>query len=119
MKESLNITNNEIDIPEDMEISFETTKFEANNIICYTAPITIKEDLKIFNKIDSIYSKIDSLKEATNKLVDGSKELSEGLTSLDNGVMKSLTFSVNSILESDKASSDGINFLSTNLLSFS
>ena len=88
MKESLNITNNEIDIPEDMEISFETTKFEANNIICYTAPITIKEDLKIFDKIDSIYSKIDSLKEATNKLVDGSKELSEGLTSLDNGVEK-------------------------------
>ena len=89
MKESLNLNNQEIEIPENTTITLDANNFEMNNIICYITPIVLEEDeLEIFNKIDEIYSKVNSLKDATNQLVDGSKQLSEGTVALAEGANK-------------------------------
>lgn len=79
LKDSLGLTDNEIDIPSNIEISMDATDFESNSILSYVTPKIIeKDDLKIFNKMDEIYSKVSILQDSMNKIQKGVNNLSEG-----------------------------------------
>jgi len=107
-----------------VEITYTTTKFELPNIYAVVTPKVIdKDDLKIFDKMDSLYKNVDTLKEGIDKIEEGSKALVDGADALnknsqvlaskikllDNGA-KALK---NGTVELDK----GINYLLANIKS--
>lgn len=79
MQESLNISKSTIDIPNNIEITMDTTDFEFNNIVTYVTPKIVEEnDLEIFDKLDEIYNKVNTIKEASSQIEEGANELKEG-----------------------------------------
>lgn len=79
MQESLNISQNDIKIPNTIEITMNSTDFEQNNIATYITPKVLeKDDLKIFDKLDDIYIKINTLQTSSKALVKGSNTLKKG-----------------------------------------
>ncbi len=64
-------------------LSYETTKFSLSSIYNIVTPKLIEsDDLKVFNKMDSIYEETDSLQKNMNKIDDGAKEVSKGSAKL-------------------------------------
>lgn len=81
--ESLGI--NELKGMDEINISFDTKKFESNSIYMVITPKIIeKEDLKMFDKFDGIYNKINTLKTSVNMLNNGSNELLNGIKLYNN-----------------------------------
>ena len=77
LKESLK--TNEIDIPNKVEISMETEKFELENMITYITPRVLEDNkLKVTDKLNELYSSMNDMKLASEKLENGSKTLQEG-----------------------------------------
>lgn len=79
MQESLGVSEDTIDIPDNIEITMDTTDFEFNNIVTYVTPKIIEEnDIEMFDKLDEIYNKINTVKEASAQIEEGANELKEG-----------------------------------------
>ena len=117
MKDSLDLDNQDIIIPESTTITLDAKNFEMNNIICYVTPIVLEdEEIEIFNKIDEVYSKINTLRDATNQLVDGSKQLSEGTVALDEGANK-LYLGAEQLSNGTNQIEQGSKQISTNMIS--
>ena len=77
LKESLK--TDEIDIPNKVEISMETEKFELENMITYITPRVLEDNkLKVTDKLNELYSSMNDMKLASEKLENGSKTLQEG-----------------------------------------
>lgn len=79
MNESLNISNKKIEIPNKVEITMETSKFEQNNIITFVTPKILDESIS-FDKLNSLYKKVDEIMEASKQIEDGANTLKEGTT---------------------------------------
>lgn len=86
MKESLNIKDDSIQIPEKIEISMEAQDFEMSNIITYLTPKVIEEeDLKLLDNVDEIYSKVRTIQDSSKQLVQGANKLKDGTVELNSG----------------------------------
>ena len=98
LKESLDISDRDIEIPDSIEIEMDATDFEMNNIISYVTPKVLEEDdLDLFDNIDDIYSQVNELQDASNKLVDGTSQLRDGVVTLNRGTHE-LSKSLNSVI---------------------
>ena len=81
LQESLDIDKETIDIPDEIEITMDSTNFELGTIIGYATPKVFEnEDLDIFNKLDEIYAQVDKLQNASNQIEDGAISLADGAT---------------------------------------
>ena len=81
MQESLDISKEDIDIP---EITMDSTDFELNNILTYCSPKVLEEDID-FSNIDELFEKVNDLQDGINKIQDGSIQLQDGVIALENG----------------------------------
>lgn len=62
-----------------VEISFEATDFEMENIMSYATPKIFNDaDISAMDKLDEVYSQINDLKSASTQLVEGAKTLQDG-----------------------------------------
>lgn len=87
--ESLNLE--ELKSLNEITISYETTKFETNNIYIVSTPKLLgEEDLSIFQKMDELYNNVSELQKNMNILEKGILELSNGIEPLLKG-QKELT----------------------------
>lgn len=77
MQESLNISNKTVNLPNKVEISMETSKFEQNNIITFVTPKIFDESIS-FSKLNELYSKVDEIQNASKQLEEGANALKEG-----------------------------------------
>ncbi len=70
----------------EITITYETTKFELNNIYIVSTPKLLEEkDLTIFEKMDTLYSNVSELQKNMNTLENGIIELAKGIDSLELG----------------------------------
>lgn len=70
----------------EVEISFDTTKFELASIYSIATPKVIsEEDLKIFDKLDTLYTSMNTLNSSIDEIEKGALALLEGSSNLDNG----------------------------------
>lgn len=89
MQESLNISKNTLDIPDSIEITLDTEKYEQKNIITFITPKILKEKVS-FNKLNSLYSQIDEVQEASKKIEEGANGLKDGTTAFSQSSQKFL-----------------------------
>lgn len=87
MQESLNISEDTIEIPSKIEITMESTNFELGNIISFYTPKVLEEGSldNITDKLDELYSQIDELKDASFQIEDGAVKLKDGIVTLKDG----------------------------------
>lgn len=71
---------NELKTLNTVTISYETEKFELNDIYSFVTPKLLDEDdLKIFNEVDKLSSDADKLSDSSKQLLDGINELRNGV----------------------------------------
>ena len=75
--ESLGLEDEDLPDFNKVEISFEATDFEMENIMSY-AKIFDDADISAMDKLDEVYSQINDLKSASTQLVEGAKTLQDG-----------------------------------------
>ncbi len=86
LEESLRIKQNDIEIPKDIEITMDASKFELGNIITFVTPKILEEkDLNFLDKLDNIYDKVNTLEQASIQIQEGSVALAEGTSQLASG----------------------------------
>ena len=86
LQESLGIFSDEIDIPNNIEITMDATNFETSSIMSYVTPKVIEEDdLTIFDDLDEMYDKVNTLQSSMNQIQDGANTLKDGTTELEAG----------------------------------
>lgn len=84
MQESLGFAKEELEIPSNIKISFETENFELGSIITYASPEIIEEsDINKLDKLDELFNQMNELKNSSEKLVDGTSKLNDGISTLD------------------------------------
>ncbi len=89
LQESLNISNEEMLIPDDIEISMEATDFELGNIVTFVTPKVLEEDdLKFLDKLEEVYQQVDTVETASNQIEEGSTALASGSAELFLGSKK-------------------------------
>ena len=102
--ESLNI--NKLSNLNKIEITYDTTKFELNNIYIVATPKLIEEkDLGAFKDIDTLVNSINLLESNMNQIENGSKELNNGLKTAYDGsslITKKVSESIDSLEDSDE-----------------
>lgn len=87
MQESLGFDEEDINIPSNIKIAFETENFELGNIITYASPEIIKDaDISKIDKLDELFEQMDELKASSEKLVDGTSKLDDGVSTLNTSV---------------------------------
>lgn len=118
LKESLK--TNEIDIPNKVEISMETEKFELENMITYITPRVLEEnESKIEDKLNELYSSMNDMKSASEKLENGANTLQEGTSQYAEksqeftDYMNELTQGTQDTREGASKVADGVNSLAT------
>ena len=85
--ESLNI--NESGNINKIVVEYDTNKFDFKNLYIVATPKIIeKQDLKLFDNVDSLYNSISSLQENMNKINSGADKLSKATKDLNDGVKK-------------------------------
>lgn len=121
LKESLDISDNKIDISNKIEITMDSTDFELNNIVTYVTPKIIEdEDLTVFDELDKIYGKVNTLQSSSKQIEDGANTLKEGTTTYNekaqefNSAMKQVSTGMNNANTSYTKINNGINSLNTN-----
>lgn len=83
LQESLNVNKADIEIPNNIEITMDTTDFELGNIITFVTPKVLEEkDLSIFDQLDELYNQVNNLQTASNQIQEGSQALAEGTNEL-------------------------------------
>ncbi len=86
LQESLHVKNEEIEIPNNIEISMDTTDFELGNIITFVTPKVLEEkDLSIFNELNELYGQVNTLQSASKQIQQGSQTLANGTNQLASG----------------------------------
>lgn len=79
LQESLGLSKNDVDIPSNIEITMDATDFETESIVSYATPkVFDKDDLKVFDKMDSLYADANKLQDSMNQIQDGANQLKEG-----------------------------------------
>lgn len=79
LQESLGLSDNDMKIPNNIEISMDAKEFESGSIVSYVTPKVLeKEDLSVFDKMDEMYSKVSTLQSSMNKIQDGANTLKDG-----------------------------------------
>lgn len=126
MKESLKLSNEDINIPNSIEITMDAKDFEQSNIMTYITPKVFEEDdLDIFDKLDEVYTKVDTLQSSSKAIVDGANTLKEGTQTYSkkseefNNAMKQVKSGVSTLNSKYTELDEGINSLksgSTELL---
>ncbi len=118
LKESLK--TNEIDIPNKVEISMETEKFELENMITYITPRVLEEnESKLADKLNELYSSMNDMKSACEKLANGANTLQDGTSQYSEksqeftDYMNELTQGTQNTREGAKQVADGVNSLAT------
>ena len=72
MKQNLGLkdSDTDIEIPESVTITLETTDFEMGNIYSYVTPKILEDtDVSNLDKLDELYSQMNSLQNASNQIV--------------------------------------------------
>lgn len=70
-------------------ISYETEKFELNDIYSFITPKLLDEDdLKIFNEVDKLSSDANKLSNSSKQLLNGTNELRDGVKLLRNTLVE-------------------------------
>lgn len=86
LQESLGLSKNDVDIPSNIEITMDATDFETESIVSYATPkVFEKDDLKVFDKMDSLYADANKLQNSMNQIQDGANTLKDGTKELANG----------------------------------
>ena len=103
-------------------VEYETTKFELSSIYSVITPKLLdSEDLKVFDKLDSLYNNVDILTSSMDKLENGAKELVEGSKQLNTGaelISDNLAVISSKIIELKNGSiqlDDGLNYIISEL----
>lgn len=84
MQDSLDIDKDEMEIPDYVEITADTTDFELSTTMT-VAMNDIFNDVdfsKVDNKVDELKDSLDELEDAAEQLVDGSSQLYDGIGTL-------------------------------------
>lgn len=118
LQESLKISEKQIEIPNSIEISMETTKFEMSSIMNFVTPklilseeTNIKEQLEeITNKIELLASSANQLEEGATSLQVGTKEYSEKMNEFETA-MEQITKGMGSAASQYSKINDGIKTL--------
>lgn len=86
MSESLDIED-DIDIPNKIEITMQAKNFELGNIMSFATPKILEEGSldSIYEKLDDVYLKVSDLENASGQLEEGSISLRDGIITLNNG----------------------------------
>lgn len=88
MQENLGIEEDKLNIPKTIEISMNTDKFEAGNIMIYASP-KLLSDLDIsMNDFNEIFNQVNALDTASRALETGATSLAEGIKTLDAGAVQ-------------------------------
>lgn len=86
LQESLGLSDDEVEIPSNVEITMDATNFETSSIISYVTPKVLEEDdLKVFDNLDEIYGQVNTLQSSMNQIQDGANTLKDGTTELATG----------------------------------
>lgn len=86
LQESLGLSDDEVEVPSNVEITMDATNFETSSIISYVTPKVLKEDdLKVFDNLDEIYGQVNTLQSSMNQIQDGANTLKDGTTELATG----------------------------------
>ncbi|MBR1539809.1 MAG: hypothetical protein IJ629_01270 [Clostridia bacterium] len=88
MQESLGIAKENIEIPNSVEISMDTDKFESGNIMVYASPKLLGELNISMNDFDEIFNQVNALETAAKALENGASTLNEGIKALDVGTVQ-------------------------------
>ena len=86
LQESLGLSDDEVKIPSNVEITMDATNFETSSIMSYVTPKVLEEDdLKVFDNLDDIYGQVNTLQTSMNQIQDGANTLKDGTTELATG----------------------------------
>lgn len=89
LQESLGVSKQDIEIPNNIEIIMDTKSFESNSIVSFVTPKVVdKQDLEIFSKLDSIYGQVENLKSSSKQIEEGANALKDGTQILSNGTIE-------------------------------
>ena len=83
----------------EINISYDTNKFELPNIYNLTLPLNISS--LSFDSVDSLYNNINLLRKNMDKIAEGSNELNDGINLLSSEVSKSINSLKNKTVSSD------------------
>lgn len=86
LQESLGLSDDEVEIPSNVEITMDATNFETSSIMSYVTPKVLEEDdLNVFDNLDEIYGQVNTLQTSMNQIQDGANTLKDGTTQLATG----------------------------------
>ncbi len=89
LQESLKVSKEEVEIPEEIQITMEATDFALGNIITFVTPKVLEEeDFKFLDKLEEVYQQVDTVEAASNQIEEGSTALAEGSGKLALGSKK-------------------------------
>jgi putative membrane protein len=121
LEESLNISEDKLEIPNKVEITMDSTDFELNNIVTYVTPKVIEDsDLDLFDELDEIYSKVNTLQSSSEQLEEGANTLKEGTSTYTeksqefNSAMKQVSAGLSNASASYSKIDTGISTLNKN-----
>ncbi len=86
LQKSLGLSDDDIKIPSNIEITMDATNFKTNSIMSYITPKVLEEDdLKILDDLDEVYSQVNTLQTSMNQIQNGANTLKDGTTELEAG----------------------------------
>lgn len=86
LQESLGVSEDDVKIPGNIEITMDATDFETSSIMTFVTPKVLEEeDLKVFDNLDKFYSQVNTLQNSMNQIQDGADTLKDGTTELATG----------------------------------
>lgn len=84
MQESLDLNKDDVDIPDNIEITMDSKNFEIGNIMNYYTPKLLEKEID-FSNFDELFDKVDELQNAINEIESGTLELKDGVITLKDG----------------------------------
>lgn len=79
LQESLGASADDIEIPNNIEITMDATDFETNGIFSYVTPKVLEEeDINSFDKLDEVYAQVNTLQSSMNQIQEGANTLKDG-----------------------------------------
>lgn len=92
LAESLDVSEDKLDVPENLKITADVTDFEMSNIMTYASPKLLKDvDLDSLDEIDDAISDVNKLSDASKELVDGADQLANGAIQVNDGALQVLS----------------------------
>ena len=86
LQESLGLSDDDVKIPSNIEITMDATNFKTSSIMSYITPKVLEEDdLKILDDLDEVYSQVNTLQTSMNQIQNGANTLKDGTTELEAG----------------------------------